>query len=1027
MAAWHLTLLTACTTLVPSLADTSSPPCVYVADGSPNSDRANKCTSQNSLFPEEIDQLVARTDIHVAGTRCCHDTELPTNECELNGSYEPCQAVPWAQAHAFCTNKGPGWRLCTVDEILTPLNGYEPTSCQYKWMHVRASLRVALSLCELSLCVFLSQLWTSTEAVCEDDDVDDSTQACVWIADGSPTQDKANKCSEHNANYPESTDTIIVNPASDTAGVRCCQDNGSPFNVCDNGICEAVSWAEAQSRCAREGGRLCTRNEVLFGPVPLGCLYKFMHVWTSDQATCVDTDDDDTCEGEFTPITAPATTPALYLVNVKQNSIIAEIQPDTTMDDNRMVFYLENIDGVNSTDDLTIVATYDTATTTTVRFTLELPYFENVDMSDWSDEKLASVQFPEAVRLDVTRTAADGFSLNGVDCTSYVGGGELRLGLDRGVYLVTATPDQGTPLSAEFRLYATQDGNPVALNQRPILSGSDGVPNGINTILHIAPYATMPKLDWPERPYPDTFDRINRVNDVNLYEEAYRINMVVPWENDVYICMELTAAIYKVSGKVGHDSRTATLQATGKQVWFDVYDAVEQATQLEGKGPPRVLDFSHKQHTGLRTIAFHPTYSNGTGYVYTAVLETRPGTDDSGSERQCDSSAAIPASWQYIGDFVVDRNEASYACGEAVVLEWFINNDQVVLSSYRQLVRFSYSKTGVDSIEYEHPIKQIMFAPNSNYLWIQSGDGSIDSKVAFGGQSKDVFGKLLRVDVGQGGGLDFEYTIPPDNYAGIHVNDTGTPYPDTVCAVGFRNPHSLGFFNDPTSPHYGKMIMFDGGRDNAEEVNIVDGCGQNYGWSNREGIYTQYDWLSGQQDGIGPLPANDAQFGYRYPATFFGHTGSPSNSFGGQCGVGSFPIETQGSELFNYFVFTDFPREGFTYMATVDDLMNAKQVGEPSELTQAPVYGAHIHLYESASAYYGLAQPILETFEFRDVARLRDADFYANLGNGRPMQRVDARFGKGAFGELLMISKRAGQIFTVLNSLPANVVGYETD
>jgi len=497
--------------------------------------------------------------------------------------------------------------------------------------------------------------------------------------------------------------------------------------------------------------------------------------------------------------------------------------------------------------------------------------------------------------------------------------------------------------------------------------------------------------------------------------------MVQPWENDVYIMMELTGAVYKVQGTGSEADRTQTLANTAKaDIWFDVYDAIDQATQLAGKGPARKMDISSLQHSGLRKVIFHPSFTNGTGYVYTSHLEVRPGTyENSDGVLECDSWDEIPSDWVYIGDFIEAFNYDKYACGEAVVAEWKFVNNEVQVDSYRQLIRMDYGYTEASFADYEHPLKQMAFIPGTTEILIESGDGSVDSKVAFGGQGDHTYGKILRIDVGEGGGADFEYTIPQDNY---NFFNPGSTYPDEVCNVGFRNPHSIGLIEDPESDYYQQWFIFDGGRDNSEEVNVGFGCGGNYGWSNRDGIWVQYDDLYALHYNLGPLPDNEADFNYTYPVAMFGHDGGVGSSFTGQCGVGSHPIETE-SNLKGYYYYSDFPTTGVVYFSLLEDMMQAvvKVTNDPAELTQAPTYQSTIRLYDDLTKYKQ-EDYSLETDQLLTLAQLRRADVYEAWGTGELQGRTDMRFGKGIHGELLVICKRTGDIWVVIDSIPTDLV-----
>ena len=67
---------------------------------------------------------------------------------------------------------------------------------------------------------------------------------------------------------------------SSLVGTRCC----APRQALCDWICQTHTYADAASRCAAAGGRLCTQAEIIAGDVQgTGCHYDFMYVWTSDK------------------------------------------------------------------------------------------------------------------------------------------------------------------------------------------------------------------------------------------------------------------------------------------------------------------------------------------------------------------------------------------------------------------------------------------------------------------------------------------------------------------------------------------------------------------------------------------------------------------------------------------------------------------------------------------------------------------------------------------------------------------------
>ncbi|KAI0560928.1 Glucose/Sorbosone dehydrogenase [Gracilaria domingensis] len=157
---------------------------------------------------------------------------------------------------------------------------------------------------------------------------------------------------------------------------------------------------------------------------------------------------------------------------------------------------------------------------------------------------------------------------------------------------------------------------------------------------------------------------------------------------------------------------------------------------------------------------------------------------------------------------------------------------------------------------FDHSIKQIAFF--GNYLYIAYSDGSFQSATAGGGEKNDALGKILRINLLRQGRLPF--TVPPGN---PFINKTFML--NEVYALGFRNQHTISFGKD------GRIFVTDVGRDDIEETNLVV-KGGNCGCSNREGTFVHKS-VGGLVTGVSPLYANDAAYGYIYPAAEVGHKG----------------------------------------------------------------------------------------------------------------------------------------------------------
>ncbi|KAJ8599905.1 hypothetical protein CTAYLR_002832 [Chrysophaeum taylorii] len=1011
--------LVSCLVALDALVVVGAQDCATIVDGKINSDKEGACVLpviDGVQLTEDIDEYLAPVEDEAGGVICCNEAgDQGQAECKFqsdDGKKDFCLLVDWQTASDRCAEIG--MDLCTSDQLKDGVeNGWINLDCLYKWQFIWTKDKVSCDGNDESpMSPTLSPVPRPTPSPVPrptSSPVQKPSTGCAWIADGKISSDKEGACELPTVNGVQLTEDIdeYLAPVEDEAGgVICCNDAGDEGQAeckfqSEDGkkdFCLLVDWQTASDRCAEIGMGLCTREQLKDGVenswITLDCLYKWQFIWTKDTQDC-DGNSSPTPRPVMAsptprPVMAPssgctysdldfesfdggAADPALYFVDTSSCQIIAEVPEDVER------LYLEDEGHGDAVDSLTVVAYGGSGNSISeVEFTLTQPLY-NIDNSDWEEEKKAAVPIPDFTLInEQTMYEADGFALYGVNSDGSLAPG-FPVGFPYGYFQLKAVfPDLDATLKPKFRIYPSSDGNPLPDENRPQTND--------DYVLHVVPYAQLP--------FGDTaWDRGGSKSN-----EFTRINVVVPHEEYVYICMELTAVIYKVQGDLTFDEKTDLLEENTYSPWFDVYEAVPEATAIDGNGPERQVDTISTQHSGLRSIAFHKDYASGEGYIYTAHLERRPDTvGDSNTNRNC----TRPDDWHFTGDFLIGReDEYEDACADAVVVEWYVTGDSVQVSSYRLLVRLSYGKTGVNYAEYEHPIKQMGFKPDTTELYIESGDGSVDSKVAFGGQSSTgPYGVMIRIDVGgYEGGSHFEYGIPSGNYAEATGNSA---YLGEVCAIGFRNPHSMGWFT--TGEHKGKLLMFDGGRDNAEEVNLVE-CGENYGWSNREGIWVQFDDINGLWDGIYALPDNDADFGYQYPRAMFAHDGEPDEGFGGQCGVGSFPIETD-SELKDHYCFGDFPKTGYIYCATTDELMADKERGDT---TLASLKWMNIKYYEStADCLDGTVA--VESYSFRELSRYT---------NDKPSQsRTDLRFSKATDGSLLIMSKRDGRIYQVVNSI----------
>ena len=112
------------------------------------------------------------------------------------------------------------------------------------------------------------------------------------VQDGGPSSESSDgSCSGQGSNTGPNSDPrqgpdtsgnpqSLCLPATEAGlvGTRCC----APRKALCDWTCQTHTYADAVSRCASQGGRLCTEAEVQAGTVQgTGCHYDYMYVWTS--------------------------------------------------------------------------------------------------------------------------------------------------------------------------------------------------------------------------------------------------------------------------------------------------------------------------------------------------------------------------------------------------------------------------------------------------------------------------------------------------------------------------------------------------------------------------------------------------------------------------------------------------------------------------------------------------------------------------------------------------------------------------
>ncbi|MEO0820818.1 MAG: Ig-like domain-containing protein, partial [Pseudomonadota bacterium] len=410
----------------------------------------------------------------------------------------------------------------------------------------------------------------------------------------------------------------------------------------------------------------------------------------------------------------------------------------------------------------------------------------------------------------------------------------------------------------------------------------------------------------------------------------------------------------------------------------------------------RELNNDNPRHGGMRSVEFHPDFNDptkdGYGKFYTAIMEGRP-ANTTGHTYLSDADTPIAA--------------------DSVLVEWTYDHTtgEVDTMSYREVFR-------VGMPVFDHTIRQISFNPHAvegdedyGLLYVGHGDGSVQSATAGGGQNNDALGKIIRVDPLEDTVNGTPYSVPATN---PFVGDPNMI--DEVYAIGFRNPAHLSFADDGNGGSV--LVVTSIGRDNFDEVNIVE-PGENYGWAFREGPLVHLPEGGGIVNGVAPLPADDADNGFTYPATFIGHEGDPGVGFVGRALTGGYTIQNGTTDLNDQFIFGEFATTGRVFSADINQLDAANDKlapGEdPSDLTWVTPEEVTI-LFDHDND--DTTTPIVKD-SIKDILD-DNPDFEVGFAAGKT--RADIRFGQGPDGELYVLNKRDGWLYLAENTVPDDLI-----
>jgi hypothetical protein len=416
---------------------------------------------------------------------------------------------------------------------------------------------------------------------------------------------------------------------------------------------------------------------------------------------------------------------------------------------------------------------------------------------------------------------------------------------------------------------------------------------------------------------------------------------------------------------------------------------------LNNANGPIANGINHNREGGLKSVAFHPDFSNpGTpGYrkFYTSLQEFtasgNPALPYVGSTSITDMADSVIGEWTVDALGLVDFN--SYREVFRVALDWFAHPAQAVGFN-------PYSRTGDEDY---------------GLLYFSHGDAG-QEPLGTGQLGNKAHGKMLRVNPLQRGANS--YSVPSTNPF-TATNDPANQILDEIYALGLRNSTHFSWAQDAQG--IVRMIAGEIGEWNVEEVNVIE-AGGNYGWRNREGTFVNnaFGQAIGIGFGISNLPANDAALNnFIYPAAQYGHIGV-DGTIGPPAGArGGYVIQNGSApELQGQYIFADFPESATVLTSSLADLLAAKTKladGElPTSLAPATVREVGI-LFDSDNNSATASLPM----SLRDV-------FIAGPGYDGS-GRMDVVFGQGYDGELYILNKRNGWIYLATNTVPVVVSG----
>merc|ERR1712223_1666049 len=220
----------------------------YVDDG---------CHSEGST-PDDIAGFY-QSETSTSFVRCCSDDA--TSCSTISNCRDTSDLVTYAEAATKCATNGQ--RLCTKDELLSDVCCGTGGQCDSEGVWTSTWEDSAVS--------------TSTDSAVTTSEPDTGEEIEYYVDDG---------CHSEGSN----PDDVVgfFQPESSTAFIRCCTTDGtgcSPESRCNNSD-DLVTYADAEATCVVNGGRLCTKDELLTGICcGTGGQCDSYGVWTSTTST----------------------------------------------------------------------------------------------------------------------------------------------------------------------------------------------------------------------------------------------------------------------------------------------------------------------------------------------------------------------------------------------------------------------------------------------------------------------------------------------------------------------------------------------------------------------------------------------------------------------------------------------------------------------------------------------------------------------------------------------------------------------